>query len=166
MKKDSLQGDSQIIEIIKKMGAKFKFDEDLIVHPSVLKGINIDMTDIPDLGPILSVLGTYAIGETKLLNVEKLKLKESNRVTSVIEELAKFKINIYEENSNLVIRNYKFPHYNGNVSAHNDHRIAMMLAILMNFATGEINLDDETVVNKSYPDFWEDYKNLNGEIYE
>ena len=166
LNKDSIQGDAKIIDVIKQMGAKFEFDQDLIVRPSQIKGINIDMSNIPDLGPALSVLGAFAIGETRLLNIERLKIKESNRVTCVIEELSKFKIKIYEENSQLVIRNYKFPHYHGVVSTHGDHRIAMMLAILMNFATGQITLDDESVVNKSYPNFWVDYKNLNGEIYE
>ncbi len=161
----SLQGDRKIIDIVTEMGAKLKVEDDtLVVLPSSTRAIPIDMSDIPDLGPILAVLGTYSYGKMRLYNAKRLRLKESDRISCIIKEFKKFGITIDELEDEMIIHHYKYPHYNGDVTSHKDHRIAMALGILMSYATGTITMKYANSVSKSYPDFWEVYRTLNGKV--
>ena len=88
--KNSLQGDREIIEIVERMGAKLEiFDDYLIVKPSKTQGTVIDISQCPDIGPILTVLAALSEGETRIINGERLRIKESDRITSIKTELNK-----------------------------------------------------------------------------
>ena len=163
--KNSLQGDREIIEIVERMGANIEtFDDYVLVRPSKTKGTIIDISQCPDIGPILTVLGALSEGETRIINGERLRIKESDRITSIKTELNKLGANVAEEGDSLIIQGVEGFAGGVTVNAWNDHRIAMSLAIASTRCKKEIILEEAESVRKSYPHFWDDFVRMGGEI--
>ena len=163
--KNSLQGDREIIEIVTRMGANLEiFDDYVIVKPSKTKGTVIDISQCPDIAPILTVLAALSEGETRIINGERLRIKESDRITSIKTELNKLGANVTEEGDSLIIQGVEGFTGGVTVSAWNDHRIAMSLAIASTRCEKEIILEEAESVRKSYPHFWDDFVKMGGEI--
>ena len=163
--KNSLQGDREIIEIVTRMGAKLEiFDDYVIVKPSKTKGTVIDISQCPDIGPVLTVLAALSEGETRIINGERLRIKESDRITSIKTELNKLGGNVSEEGDSLIIQGVEGFRGGVTVNAWNDHRIAMSLAIASTRCEKEIILEEAESVRKSYPHFWDDFVKMGGEI--
>ena len=163
--KNSLQGDREIIEIVTRMGANLEiFDDYVIVKPSKTKGTVIDISQCPDIGPVLTVLASLSEGETRIINGERLRIKESDRITSIKTELNKLGGNVSEEGDSLIIQGVEGFRGGVTVNAWNDHRIAMSLAIASTRCEKEIILEEAESVRKSYPHFWDDFVKMGGEI--
>ena len=163
--KNSLQGDREIIEIVERMGANIEiFDNYVLVRPSKTKGTVIDISQCPDIAPILTVLGALSEGETRIINGERLRIKESDRITSIKTELNKLGANVAEEGDSLIIQGVEGFKGGVTVNAWNDHRIAMSLAIASTRCEKEIILEEAESVRKSYPHFWDDFVKMGGEI--
>ena len=163
--KNSLQGDREIIEIVTRMGANLEiFDDYVIVKPSKTKGTIIDISQCPDIGPVLTVLAALSEGETRIINGERLRIKESDRITSIKTELNKLGANVAEEGDSLIIQGVEGFKGGVTVNAWNDHRIAMSLAIASTRCEKEIILEEAESVRKSYPHFWDDFVKMGGEI--
>ena len=163
--KNSLQGDREIMEIVQRMGANLEiFDDYVIVKPSKTKGTVIDISQCPDIGPVLTVLAALSEGETRIINGERLRIKESDRITSIKTELNKLGANVAEEGDSLIIQGVEGFTGGVTVNAWNDHRIAMSLAIASTRCEKEIILEEAESVRKSYPHFWDDFVKLGGEI--
>ena len=163
--KNSLQGDREIIEIVTRMGAKLEiFDDYVIVKPSKTKGTVIDISQCPDIGPVLTVLAALSEGETRIINGERLRIKESDRITSIKTELNKLGGNVSEEGDSLIIQGVEGFRGGVTVNAWNDHRIAMSLAVALTRCEKEIILEEAESVRKSYPHFWDDFVKMGGEI--
>ena len=163
--KNSLQGDREIIEIVERMGANIEiFDNYVLVRPSKTKGTVIDISQCPDIAPILTVLGALSEGETRIINGERLRIKESDRITSIKTELNKLGANVAEEGDSLIIQGVEGFKGGVTVNAWNDHRIAMSLAIASTRCKKEIILEEAESVRKSYPHFWDDFVKMGGEI--
>lgn len=161
MNMNSAQGDMEIISLLRKFGADVKFNgSDLIVEKSDLHGIDIDVGDIPDLVPTLSVLACYAKGRTKIYNAARLRIKESDRLQAMYEELTKLGADVEIGDDYLIINGGKKLH-GAKVDSHNDHRIAMAMAVASVGCDGNIELIGHDAVGKSYPHFFEDWSNLN-----
>lgn len=163
---DSLQGDKEIINIVNKMGGKVYFDDEgetLFIKKSKTKGIDIDLSDIPDLAPILSVLGAFSEGTTKMYNGMRVRLKESDRLKAMYTELKKVGVDIKETEDGLIINGGKEVS-SGRINSWNDHRIAMAMAVAALNSKEYIEIEDFTSINKSYPDFYEDLKKIGGSI--
>ena len=163
--KSSLQGDREIVEIVERMGANLEiFDDYVIVKPSKTKGTVIDISQCPDIAPILTVLAALSEGETRIINGERLRIKESDRITSIKIELNKLGANVTEEGDSLIIQGVQGFTGGVTVSAWNDHRIAMSLAVASSRCEKEIILEEAESVRKSYPHFWDDFVKMGGEI--
>ena len=163
--KNSLQGDREIIEIVTRMGANLEiFDDYVIVKPSKTKGTVIDISQCPDIAPILTVLAALSEGETRIINGERLRIKESDRITSIKTELNKLGANVAEKGDSLIIQGVQGFTGGVTVSAWNDHRIAMSLAVASSRCEKEIVLEEAESVRKSYPHFWDDFVKMGGEI--
>jgi 3-phosphoshikimate 1-carboxyvinyltransferase len=162
---NSLQGDRKVISIINQMGGHIEFDDkknQFTVHPSQTIGIEIDLNDIPDLGPILMVLASLSKGKTTFKNVERLRYKESDRLSVMMEILTQNGIKI-ELNNEILIIEGKNSFIGGMAhQTHGDHRIAMALAIMSIRCESSIIIEHAEVVSKSYPDFFEVFKMLGG----
>ena len=146
----SLQGDKQIIDIIKRLKSA-----------SLNEIVVVDGSQCPDIIPIAAVAACMRSGETHLVNIGRLRLKESDRLNAIAEELTKLGANIKLLHDSLTI--IGIDNFNGNaVDSHDDHRIAMMLAIASTRSTGKVIINGYESVSKSYPDFFEVFKTLGG----
>jgi 3-phosphoshikimate 1-carboxyvinyltransferase len=151
---DSLQGDKEIVDIVRK-------------YDSGAEEVTIDASQIPDLVPILAVLASLKHGvTTNIINAERLRIKESDRLKAISTELGKLGAIIDEQKDGLIIKGKNVLDGGAVVDSWNDHRIAMSLAVAATRCREDIILKDCMAVNKSYPDFWEDYKMLGGIINE
>lgn len=166
MDESSKQGDKAIIEIVKKMGANLEFKNNTIkVLPSKTQGIDIDVSQCPDLVPILTVLGTFSEGTTRILNAKRLRIKESDRLKSISTELNKLGANIIEHEDGLTIHGVN-KLKGGTTNSWNDHRIAMALGIASMKCVDDLIIENSSSIEKSYPSFWEDFKSVGGKIHE
>lgn len=165
---NSKQGDKKIIDVIKEMGGLIDFDsiqKSYQVFPSQTKGIPVDLSQIPDLGPILMILAGLSEGVTTFSGIERLKIKESNRIEAMIDVLTKFGVKTIEEEDTVKVFGQKQFRGNQVFSSYQDHRIAMAIAIGAIRAHGKVIIEDYEVVKKSYPDFFKVYENLGGVVH-
>lgn len=156
----SVQGDRRIVEILKTASADITLGNNCInVKKSSLKGFSVDVADIPDLVPVLSVLACFCNGSTKIYNASRLRLKESDRLLSMYSELRKLGADIEIGEDYLTI-NGICNLQGGEVTSHNDHRVAMSMAVASVGCTDNIEICGYKSVNKSYPTFFEDWSSL------
>lgn len=161
---NSLQGDKEIINIIKSMGGSIDVSEDYIKsNSSKLKGIIIDSSEIPDLVPILAVAGSVSRGVTKIINAKRARIKECDRLHAIACELNKIGGEVEELEDSLIIKGNK-KLKGGVVDSWNDHRIAMALAVASIACEKPLIINNSEVVEKSYPTFWEEFKNVGGNL--
>lgn len=163
---NSNQGDKVIIELINSMGGNIISDGDkLHISPAKTHGRKIDVSQCPDLVPILAVLAAVSEGSTEILNAGRLKLKESDRLEAITTELNKIGANIRAYDDKLYIEGVDRL-TGGTVEGWNDHRIVMALAIASIVCENKLYIEGSEAVAKSYPSFWEDFKKLGGVVSE
>lgn len=161
---NSTQGDMEIIDILKKFGADVKVGNDFVtVKPGKLKGITLDISEVPDSLPILSILASCAEGESNFTNAKRLRLKESDRLVTartMVENLGGKAIEGEDSLKVIGVESLQ----GGRTESFNDHRLAMASTIASICSKGNIILKDPMAVNKSYPKFYEDFKSLGGHV--
>jgi len=143
---DSTQGDKEIVNILKRLKTE--------------ENIEIDVSEIPDLLPILAVVGALTEGTTTLYNAARLRLKESDRLASVAEMLISLGAKVEEKPDSLIVTGGTLK--GGIVDSAGDHRIVMSAAICGSFCEGEVIIKGAEAVEKSYPKFFEDFAKLGG----
>lgn len=159
---DSVQGDKAISKLLYRMGANITYsDNEITVSPGELSGINIFAAQIPDLVPILSILGACAKGTTRISGASRLKYKESDRLCSLYTGLTALGVNVIETDDGLLIDG-KPSFEKANLNGFNDHRIVMAFSIAAIKSTGKVCISEAESISKSYPSFFEDYNKLGG----
>ncbi len=154
----SRQGDAKFADVLEKMGCTVIREADgITVKGGKLRGIDVDMGDMPDVVPTLGVVAAFAEGETVVRNVEHLKAKESDRLAAVATELCKMGIEATDTGSGLVIRGGK-PRA-ATIETYDDHRMAMCFAMAGLVVPG-MKILEERCVEKSFPAFWEVFERL------
>ncbi|HEY9206218.1 MAG TPA: 3-phosphoshikimate 1-carboxyvinyltransferase [Candidatus Methanoperedens sp.] len=160
----SEQGDSALIGILRKMGAKISWDEkkgEVRVSRSELKGIKVDVGRTPDLVPTLAVLGAASEGTMIIENAEHVRYKETDRLHAMTVELKKMGVDITEEKDRLVIKGGRIK--GAKVHGWDDHRIVMALAVA-GLVAGETTIDSTESVGISYPGFFDDLRKAGAAI--
>ncbi len=164
LREDSLQGDKAIIDILQRMGGEFRWEEaGLCVQPSKLHGIEVDMGYCPDLVPTVAVMAAFAEGVTTITNCAHLRIKESDRIAAPAAELRKAGIRVEEFEDGLRVHGIGgVPTFDEKTlfCTHNDHRMAMSLALL-SLHGQKVQLDEASVVEKSFPHFWDVWSQIN-----
>lgn len=164
LKDDLIQADGKILSILRKMGVKFKKTSRSITlfGPFALKGGDFCLKDCPDLVPIVSVLALFAKGKTRLYDIKHARVKESDRISDLSDELLKIGARVKERANELVI--YPQEKYRSNVllNPHRDHRLAMAFCVL-GLKLG-VRVKDISCVSKSYPDFVKDFKKIGSNV--
>jgi 3-phosphoshikimate 1-carboxyvinyltransferase len=166
LSKDSLQGDRKIIDIFKTMGADISWKCDVLqVRSSKLVACDVDVSQFPDLAPAIAAAMSLAEGKSTIYGGKRLKIKESDRILSTANTLNKLGANVTPTDEGMVILGV-----NGletsELASYNDHRIAMMIASVVQMCSGDIILHGKESVNKSYPSFWKDFVSLGGKLNE
>jgi len=160
---ETFQGDRAIIDIIKRMKGRIIFTENgFTAEKSNTHGTTIDISNCPDLGPIVALLGCLSKGTTTITNIQRLRLKESDRVESTLTALQKLGANISVKGDNIIIHGKSSLKGGVTVDSYNDHRIAMMISIAALRCDNPLVLTNEKAVNKSYPHFFNDYMKVGG----
>ena len=143
MDMSSKQGDKAILDCI----PSFTSDKDTITFTKKQPALQtIDLSNCPDLGPILCVLASFTNGETNIVNAARLRMKESDRILAMETELKKWGVDITS------------------IFGHNDHRIVMAMTVFGLCAGSECIIDDAQAITKSYPTFFEDIQSLGGKV--
>lgn len=160
----SAQSDREIVSLLLKFGAGIKaYGNTVRACRNSLNGITIDAGEVPDLVPILAVVGAYASGTTVIENAGRVRIKESDRLRAMTEGLVKLGAEVTEYPDKLVIHGGKKLKGGVTVSSFNDHRIAMAMTIAALGCENEVRINGAESVNKSYPDFYSHLKMLGGE---
>ena len=160
--KDSTQGDKKCAEILARFGAKVtQLDNEVTVEKGELKAITIDASQIPDLVPVLSVCAAFAEGTTKIINAERLRIKECDRLKATAELLNNLGGKVKKLSDGLEITGASSLK-GGNVNGYNDHRIVMSAAVCAARSDEDITATFAMSINKSYPDFYIDYNSIGG----
>lgn len=168
LNKYSIQGDKDILNILKFMGASIKYNEDnsiTIKKASRLNGLDIDILNIPDLAPIIVALASTAKGTTKLYNAKRLRYKESDRINDLKDSFNKIGAKITSTEDEIFIEGVEKLH-GGKTSSHNDHRIAMALCVASIVCENDIIIDDAQSINKSSFNFIEQFRSVGAKIEE
>lgn len=151
----SLQGDRDILTILETLS-----------NDSPEKERVIDGAQVPDIIPVVALVAALTEGKTKIINLERLRIKESDRLVATQKELATLGANIKIVEDTLLITGVSNLTGGKEVWSHKDHRMAMMLAIASTRCNEPIYIKDTDCVKKSYPNFWEVFQQLGGKVHE
>ena len=159
--KDSIQGDLKFLDIISKMGAKIEYKSDSIQvsRASSLKGLEIDCIEIPDAAMTLAIMAVFADKPTKLKNIGSWRVKETDRILAMDNELTKMGVEVSTTHDSMTIFPQKQLNDNISIKTYNDHRIAMCFSLFC-LKNLNITIQDPNCVNKTYPDYFKDLKSV------
>ena len=159
---NSAQPDLRIFSLLKNMGSKYEIEgESVTFTKSPLGPFNVDISNAIDLGPTLFVLAALVNGKSIIRGVNRLIIKESNRLKSMIDELSFAGVDISYDDDTVIINGKES--YTGNIifNTYSDHRIAMALSIFSIASGIEGTIENIECVTKSYPNFFKDLEGLN-----
>jgi len=160
---NDIQGDKVIIDYLKEMGADISISEDgIMIKGKELIGKELDINNTPDALPAMSVLGCFATGTTKLFNVKQARIKETDRIEVMQQELSRMGADIKELDDGLIIHNSKLK--GEKVKGHNDHRVVMALSLAGMIAEGKTKITTAEAVNVTFPGFVEMMKKIGANL--
>jgi len=158
--------DSALLRILTQMGVRSRFSSDgLHVEGGPLKASEVNISDCPDLGPVIAALGTCAEGKTKITSAERLRYKESDRLEAMASEIRNLGGEVKMTDDGLVVSGRTILR-GGTVESHDDHRIVMALAVAALNAAEPVTIRNAQSVSKSYPAFFDDLRSLGVEVTE
>lgn len=169
---DSQQGDRACVEQFCRFGLRVRWDGGVLTawNPSAgtpfggLRGAVIDAAQIPDMVPALSACAALCEGETRIVNAQRLRLKESDRLAAMEEAINAIGGRAEGTTDGLVIRGVPAL-TGGRAEGKNDHRVVMALSAAALRSKGEVFVTDEQSIRKSYPGFFEDFRKLGGSAH-
>ncbi len=150
----SAQGDIHFIDVLEKMGCKIEKGNDYLQLESDgdLQGVEVDMNSMPDTAQTLAVVASFAKGKTKIIGIGNLRVKETNRIEALKNELEKCGVKVEAGDDYIIVKGGK---PKGTIiSTYDDHRMAMSFAVMGAKIPGII-IENPSCVSKSFPGFWE-----------
>lgn len=161
---ESLQPDRAIVRALGKCGASVETNSRTVkvATPGKLRAFEFDVTDSPDLFPVLAALAAASEGESRLTGIARNRLKESDRVHAMARGLSNLGFDVKEKNDEFFVRGGG--PFHGEIDSLDDHRIAMAFAVLGPASEKGVSISDPHVVEKSYPGFFEDLASLGARV--
>jgi 3-phosphoshikimate 1-carboxyvinyltransferase len=158
------QGDKGIFEVLGRMGARIVHGDAgvTVSRGGPLRGITVDLNAMPDALPALAVVACAAEGETCIVNVAQARIKETDRIVVMRQELTKMGASISETDDGLIIRGQAL--HGAQVDGHGDHRVVMALTVAALTAGGETVIDGAEAASVTYPGFADDFRRLGARI--
>ena len=162
----SLQGDAGFVDLLERMGCRVERRHPLggvaVQGLSVLRPIDADLGDMPDVAPTLAVAAAFAQGESAIRSIAHLRVKECDRVAALAAELARLGVPVREEPDALFIQGLGDENMRpARIQTYKDHRIAMSFA-LAGLRVPGVEIENPDCVSKSFPNFWEVFGKLGG----
>lgn len=169
---------SALLGVLTRMGARISVTEDpdtaacepmgtIRVEGGRLNGTEAGGAEIPDLIdelPLVAVAGALASGQTVIRDAAELRVKESDRVHSVVDNLRRLGVEASERPDGLIVSGGASIRGGATIDSYGDHRIPMAMAILAQAASAPVCLANVGCVNKSYPEFWDDLRKVGGRV--
>ena len=164
LNQDDVQGDKKILDILETMGCSVVWEgkQVTVTGPKALKGGIFDLNAMPDTLPILSVTACFAEEDVSLVNVPQARIKETDRIAVMHEELEKIGAVIDEHEDGMTIH-AGHPLTGGTVCGHDDHRVIMALAVASIAASGPINLLGVDAAAITFPTFFDLFDSITGD---
>jgi len=161
LSKDSIQGDIDFLKVLKKMGANVKYKKNSIVvsQAVTLKGLTVDCKMIPDAAMTLATLALFAQGPTELLNIGSWRVKETDRIHAMTTELKKIGAEVVNNLDSIKIFPPQEIKNNIAIDTYDDHRMAMCFSLVC-LANKNIYINDPSCVNKTFPNFFQEFTRL------
>ncbi len=160
----SVQGDAGFVRVLEKMGCRAAVSPDAttVSGPSrgAIRGVDVDLGEMPDTAPTLAVLAVFADGPTRIRNVANLRIKESDRIAALATELQRIGAEVEIHADGLTVIPAKSP-CAAAIDTYDDHRIAMSFA-LAGLRLDGVTIRDAECVAKTYPRFFEDWERMRG----
>ena len=157
------QGDKAVVDYLQALGAEVSVSEEGVrVGAGGLQGAELDLNATPDALPMMAVVGCFARGETRLVNVPQARMKETDRISVMREELSKLGADVEELDDGLIVRESGLR--GAVVDGHGDHRIVMALAVAGTLLSGETIIEGAEAMNVTYPGFADALRDLGGDI--
>jgi 3-phosphoshikimate 1-carboxyvinyltransferase len=158
------QGDKAVVEILRRFGARVDAEARRVrVRQAPLRGVHVDLSDTPDLFPVLCAVAAHAEGETVLSGAAHLRFKESDRIAAMVANLRRMGVDAEERPDGARIRGGPVKGASGLVTE-GDHRVLMALAVCGLRAAGPLTLDDHEAYAVSYPAFLQDFAALGARL--
>src|ERR1700761_5532839 len=156
--------EAHFLDVAAAMGLPMELDREAggvrVRHDGVrLRGVEVDCQPMPDMLPVLSTMGQFAEGETRFVNVAHVRLKESDRVVSMLQ-LNRMGGDVEEQGDELVVRGIEGDLTGSPLSSFNDHRVHMALTVAASRARGESSLTYPNAFRISYPGFLDDMRGI------
>ncbi|HVW48571.1 MAG TPA: 3-phosphoshikimate 1-carboxyvinyltransferase, partial [Solirubrobacterales bacterium] len=154
--------EAHFLDVAAAMGLPMELDREAggvrVRHDGVrLRGVEIDCRPMPDMLPVLSTMGQFAEGETRFVNVAHVRLKESDRVVSMLQ-LNRMGGDVEEQGDEFLVRGIEGDLTGSPLSSFNDHRVHMALTVAASRARGESSLTYPNAFRISYPGFLDDMR--------
>lgn len=166
-KKNSLQGDSCLVEIYKHFGVAVSFNKDFITLTKlacILKPLNLDLKDAPDIAQTIAVTCFILGVSCNLTGLHTLKIKETDRLVALKTEIEKLGGVVDITDKSLHLKEATTIKSMVSIATYNDHRMAMAFAPIA--LKQDVIIEDPTVVSKSYPTFWNNLKTIGFKIVQ
>lgn len=163
---NSIQGDKEILEILDEFKVKYSVNNDSItIHkPKNLLGKSIDLSNCPDLGPAIMILSAFNSKPVRIINIKRLRLKESDRVEAMVTNLRKMNVKIDVFDNNMIIYPSNIKASKSILSSFNDHRIVMSMVLIASMIKGISVIDNPGCIKKSYVNYFKDMQSLGIDI--
>ncbi len=160
---DDVQGDKRVVACLQEMGADIRFENGGIrVRQGNLRGIEIDMADIPDALPAMAVAGCFAKGKTVLRNVANARLKETDRISVMAAELGRLGARVEELPDGMIIHESSL--MGCPVRGYGDHRVVMSLSVAGLAIPGRTEVDTAEAAEVTVPNFLQLIQRLGGKM--
>ncbi len=157
------QGDKDVANMLKKMGAEISLGEEGIrVIGAELQGTELNLKNAPDALPALAVVGCFAEGETRLVNVAHARIKETDRIATMTSELKKMGANVEELDDGMVIRKSNL--HGAQLNGRSDHRVVMALSIAGMNALGQTEVATAEAVKVTFPPYFDLMRGLGAKM--
>lgn len=157
LNKNSYQGDINLIHVLENAGADIKWcNNDLIVRKSIISPLEVDLSDNIDSFPVLSVLALSCKGNSVFRNINRLRLKESDRIEAILDLHRSLGAKSYVQDNNFIVVPDRFNSFE--IDSYKDHRIVMAAVVASALADIEVRIKNFEAIDKSYPGFENDMK--------
>jgi 3-phosphoshikimate 1-carboxyvinyltransferase len=159
--KDAMQGDIKLLDILEQMGAKVEYGNNFVKVKGTekLNGVTVDMHHMSDVAQTLAVVALFAEGTTEIKNVYNMRIKETDRIKAIYNELTKLGAKVTELYDGLIIEPSKKYNENVEIDTYDDHRMAMSLS-LAGLKIPKVKIKDPQCVSKTFPNYFDEFEKL------
>jgi 3-phosphoshikimate 1-carboxyvinyltransferase len=160
---DDSQADRYVLDYLRNMEADIKIEDmNITINKARLRGCELDLNNTPDALPAMAVLGCYSEGTTILKNVAHARIKETDRIRVMTQELTKMGAKIKETDDGMIIQHSKLK--GARLSGHYDHRVVMALSLAGMIADGQTEIDTAEAIKVTFPNYVEIMKELGAKM--